>query len=88
MIVTQPECVDFVALGVEHAMRMRRIISVACLSLSIIFFYIIINGTIFEKNVTEQKMCMLIFCTTFVRKISRSKKKWAAYNQKCILVFM
>jgi len=40
------------------------------------------------KKVTEQKMCFLIFCTTFVWNISHSKKNWARYDQKCISVCM
>jgi len=32
-------------------------------------------------------MCVLIFSTSFVWNISHSKKKWARYDQKCILVF-
>ena len=33
----------------------------------------LINGTIFgEKKVIEHKMCVLIFCTTFVRIIQRT----------------
>jgi len=39
------------------------------------------------KEVTEHKMCVLIFSTSFVWNISHSKKKWARYDQKCILVF-
>jgi hypothetical protein len=31
-----------------------------------IFPHYLINGTIFEKQVTEHKMCVLIFSTTFV----------------------
>jgi len=41
-----------------------------------------------KKNVTEYKMCVLIFCTTFVFYISHSKKKWARYNEKYISVSM
>jgi len=33
-------------------------------------------------------MCVLIFSTTFVQNISHSKKNWARYEQKIILVFM
>jgi hypothetical protein len=42
----------------------------------------------FRKEVTEHKMCDFIFSTTFVWKISHSKKKWESYNHKCTLVFM
>ena len=42
----------------------------------------------FRKNVTEHKMCVLIFSTPFVWNISHSKKNWARYDQKCILVCM
>jgi hypothetical protein len=33
-------------------------------------------------------MCILTFSTNFVRKISHSKKNWARYDHKYILVFM
>ena len=42
----------------------------------------------FRKKVTEHKMCVLIFCTTFVWNISHSKKNLARYGQKCISVYM
>jgi len=42
----------------------------------------------FGKKVTEHKMCVLIFCTTFVWNISHSKKNWRRYDEKCILIFM
>ena len=41
-----------------------------------IFQHCFINRTIFgDKKVTEHKMCVLIFSTTFVLDISHSKKK-------------
>jgi len=46
-----------------------------------------INGTIFEgkKKITQHKMCVLIFSTTFVWNISHSEKKWELYDKKmCI----
>jgi hypothetical protein len=42
----------------------------------------------FRKKGMEHKMRILIFFTTFARKISHSKKKWATYDHKCILTFM
>ena len=42
----------------------------------------------FRKKVTEHKMCVLIFCTAFVRNISHSKKDSARYYHKRNLVFL
>jgi hypothetical protein len=41
-----------------------------------------------KMKVIEHAMRALIFSTTFVWKISHSKKKWARCGRKCILVFM
>jgi hypothetical protein len=41
----------------------------------------------FSQNVTEHKMCVFLLSTTFVWNISHSKKKWARYDEKCIMVF-
>jgi len=40
------------------------------------------------SKITEHKMCLLIFSTTFVWNISFCKKNWARYDQKRVLVFM
>jgi len=41
----------------------------------------------FEKQVIEHKMCVLIF-STFVCNICQPKKHRERYDKKCILVFM
>ena len=51
-----------------------------------IFRHYLINGTIFGKKVTEHKMYVLIFSTTFVWDIYH-KKNSSRYH-KCMYVFM
>jgi hypothetical protein len=51
----------FVALGIDHEMSMRHIVFCG-LSGSTVFFH----GTIFEKNVIELSMYVLICSTPFV----------------------
>ena len=47
-----------------------------------IFWHYLINGEI-RRKITEYKMYILIFSTTFVWNISHSKKNSARYFQKC-----
>jgi hypothetical protein len=42
----------------------------------------------FRKKKLLNTKCVLILSTIFVWNISHSKKKWARYYKKCILVFM
>jgi len=75
--ITYSDCV-YVALGIPHAMRKRRVI--VCGLPALQYF-----STSFhkwhdfrkerKKKKIEHKMCVLIFCTTFIGKISHSKKK-------------
>jgi hypothetical protein len=77
----------FTALFTQHAMRIAILSSVTSMALQY-FQYYLIKGMIFEKKVTEPKMCVLIFFTNFVWNISHSKKNGARCYRKCILVFM
>jgi len=65
MSITYSECVS-VALGIHYAMRVRHIVICGLPRPTIFFPHYLINGTIFEKKATEHKMCVSIFCTTFV----------------------
>jgi hypothetical protein len=42
----------------------------------------------FWKKVIKHKICVLIFCTTFVENISNSKKRWAWFYHHCTLDFI
>ena len=54
----------FLALGIQHAMRMRHIF-IRGLPGSTIFFHIISKKQNFRKKVIEHKICFLILSTTF-----------------------
>ena len=65
----------FVALGIQHAMRMRLILSsVACPALLYFCRFSYERNDFRKKKVTEHKMCVLIFSTAYVGNISHSKK--------------
>ena len=82
--MTCSECL-FVFLVIQQAKRMRRIIvsHLWPVWLYHIFPHYLINGTILVKNVIEHKMCVLIFCITFISNISQSEKNPATYYHKC-----
>jgi hypothetical protein len=57
----------FLALGILHAMRVRRIVICGLRGSTIFFSYFLTNDKIFEKRkVILRKMCVLIFSATFV----------------------
>jgi hypothetical protein len=80
----------FVALGIQHAMRMRHIVHLCPYQHYKISPHYLINGTILEekKKVIEHKICVLIFCTTFILKHFYSKKNRTRYDRTGMLVFM
>jgi hypothetical protein len=69
-----------VALFVQHATHKHHIILsyVSCLALPY-FSTLLHNRYDFRKNVTEHKLCVLIFCTTSVWKISHSRNNSVRY---------
>ena len=80
-----------VALAIQHAMSKAHIVNVWPAPPYNIFQHSLINGMIFErkkKKITEHKMCVVIVSTTFVRKISHSKKNWERYEKKWPFVFV
>jgi hypothetical protein len=73
----------FVALFIQNAKRMRRIIlsTVAC-PLYQIFLHYLTNVAIIRKTVSVRKISV-VFTTTFVPNFSHSKTNSARYSQKC-----
>jgi hypothetical protein len=58
----------FVALGIQHALRMCHI-AIWGVSVPTVFLYVILETARFSKKrkeVVEHEMCVLIFCTAFV----------------------
>ena len=76
----------FVALVIQHAKRTRHVILSVAPQVLQHFYTLYHKRHDFRKNVTEHKMCVLIFPTTFVWKFSHSKKNSARYYQYCTLV--
>jgi hypothetical protein len=83
---TQPVCV-FVALIIQNAMRMRKIVIRGLTHSTIFFPRCLINGRILGKTLLNTKY-VLILSAAFVRNICHSKKKLTRDDKKCILVFM
>jgi hypothetical protein len=76
-----------VALVIQHVIRLFHT-AIYVLPHSTIFFYITLEGTIFENKVTEHKMFVLISSTNCVSNISHFQKNRARYDKKCLPVFM
>jgi len=64
--ITYSECA-FVALGLQHAMRMRHIVICGLIGFTTFFIISLTAGFLKKKKkVIEHKMCVLIFSTTYV----------------------
>jgi hypothetical protein len=63
--ITYCECI-FVALGIQHALRMHRIVICGLSDSTVFFSRFLIHGMIFEKKKLSNKNCVLIFSTTFL----------------------
>jgi hypothetical protein len=85
--ITYSDCV-FVASVIQHAIAHVQYSHLWPVRLNRIFSYYIIKGAIFEKNIVEHKMCVLIFSITFVWNISHCKKNLARQYHVCTWVFM
>jgi len=83
--ITRSEYV-FIALGIQHAMRMRHIF-ICSLPRSTAFFlhYLIKRHDFRWKKVLGYQICVLIFSTNFVWSVSHSRKNLTRYDQKRIL---
>ena len=73
-----------VALVIQHAMRMRHIISSSVACPSVQYFSTLPHKRHnLRDKVTEHKMCVLVFVYNFCRNIPHSKKNSARYYHKC-----
>jgi acyl-coenzyme A synthetase/AMP-(fatty) acid ligase len=86
--ITYFECV-FIVSDNLHAIPIHHVIlsSVTCPAAQY-FFTLSPKQQDFRKKMTEHKMYVLIFSTTFIRNISHSKKNRERDDKKCTLVFM
>jgi len=79
----------FIALIIQHPMGMRCIVlsSVPCPAVQ---YLSTLSHKLhyFRNKIREYKVFVFILSKNLVWNISRSKKNWATYDPKCILVFI
>ena len=74
----------FVALVVQHAMRMRHIVICGLPRSTIFFPHYLINGKIFGKKVIEHKIRVLIFSTNICLKKVKGKGRLWVLQHWCL----
>jgi hypothetical protein len=82
------DCVS-VALIIQHAKRMCRVILSSVISLAVSCFSTLFHKRYdFQEKGTEHKMCVLIFFYRFFQNISHSKKNLARYLLTYLLTYL
>jgi len=76
----------FVVLGIQHAMCMRGII-ICGLPVSAVFSHFISQRARFSENKILERKCLFWIFLRIFWNISHSKRNWARYDKKCLLVF-
>jgi hypothetical protein len=87
MNITQPVCV-FVALGIQHAMRMRHIIICGLPCSRTLFPHYLIIGMIFEKKKFLNINCVFRVSLQLLSETIFQSKMYIGLHAKCRLVIL